>query len=87
MKKSPNTSAISAALQIIRPKWTLEIIHEAFYGCRQFEEFQRNLGIARNLLSARLKYLQDHGIIKKVPARKNSKRKEYKLSNLSLIHI
>ncbi len=81
MPNHSTTSAINAALQEFRPKWTLDIIHQAFNGCQQFEEFQRNLGVARNLLSSRLKYLQECGILKKVPAGKNSKRKEYKLSN------
>lgn len=56
------------------------IIREAFFGIRRFEEFQRHLGIARNILTARLKKLCENGILERVPIKQGAKRHEYLLT-------
>lgn len=53
---------ISRALQIIGDWWTLLIIRDAFHGHQRFGEFQKSLGLAKNILSARLKKLVEAGI-------------------------
>ena len=42
-------------------RWTLLIIRDVFMGIRRFEELQRDLGIARNILQARLERLVEEG--------------------------
>ena len=54
--------AIARALQIIGDWWSLLIIREAFRGVERFGEFQKSLGLAKNILSTRLKKLVDEGI-------------------------
>ena len=49
--------SIARALELIGEWWTMLILREAFLGTRRFHDFQCNLGIARNILSARLKKL------------------------------
>ena len=56
---------IAEALNEIGDWWTLLIVREAMYGTRRFEDFQSALGIARNILSDRLKRLLDAGILTK----------------------
>lgn len=56
------------------------IIREAFFGIRRFEEFQSQLGIARNILTARLKKLCENGILERVPIKEGAKRHEYNLT-------
>jgi len=56
------------------------IIREAFFGIRRFEEFQRHLGIARNILTSRLKKLCENGILERVPIKQGAKRHEYILT-------
>lgn len=47
--------------------WTPLVMREAFYGVRRFEDFQQQLGIARNTLSNRLRRLVDEGLLEKRP--------------------
>ena len=55
--------SISHVLDSIGEAWAILIIREAYFGSRRFEDFQRQLGIARNILSSRLKKLCKHEIL------------------------
>lgn len=66
-KYSAENCSIARTLDIVGEKWTLLVLREAFNGVRRFAEFQRALGCARNLLSARLKTLVDEGILRQQP--------------------
>ena len=50
---SSENCSIRRTLDVVGEKWTLLVLREAFYGVRRFAEFQRALGCARNLLTAR----------------------------------
>lgn len=54
---------IARALEEVGEWWSLLIVRECTQGSTRFEEFQRELGIARNILSARLERLTELGII------------------------
>jgi DNA-binding HxlR family transcriptional regulator len=54
--------AIARALNIIGDWWSLLIVREAFHGRQRFGEFQKRLGLAKNILSSRLKKLVQEGI-------------------------
>ena len=56
------------------------IIREAFFGTRRFEAFQSQLGIARNILTARLKKFCQNEILERVPIKEGAKRHEYMLT-------
>ena len=56
---------VAAMLNIVGDRWVWLIIREAFYGATRFSEFERNIGIAKNLLSDRLSRLVDEGILEK----------------------
>jgi len=72
--------SIADALNLIGEWWTILILREAFFGSRRFEEFQQHLGIARNILTARLKKLCDSGILERVPVKEGARRHEYRLT-------
>ncbi len=55
---------IARSLQIVGDWWTLLIVRDAFHGRQRFGEFQKSLGLAKNILSARLKKLVDEGIFR-----------------------
>ena len=59
--------SLAQALHVVGERWTLLILRDAFLGLSGFDEFQRHLGIARNILSARLKQLTEDGILEKEP--------------------
>ncbi|MEM1140371.1 MAG: helix-turn-helix domain-containing protein, partial [Pseudomonadota bacterium] len=52
-------------LEVFGDYWTWLIIREAFYGTTRFGDFQRNTGIAKNLLADRLDRLVDREILEK----------------------
>jgi len=74
--------SIANALDLIGEWWTLLILREAFFGTRRFEDFQQHLGIARNILTARLRKLCDSGVLERVPIKEGAKRHEYKLTQM-----
>ena len=59
---SRQSCCIAATLEIIGDPWTLLVIREAFQGVTRFEQWQERLGVARNVLAARLKTLVAHGV-------------------------
>jgi len=79
-KVDPFRRSIGHVLDIIGEGWSILIIREAFYGTRRFEEFQGRLGIARNILTARLKNLCAHEILDRVPVKEGARRHEYLLT-------
>ena len=72
--------SIANALEVVGERWTLLIIRDALLGLRRFDEFQRNLGIARKVLTDRLRWLVDEGILERVPYQEHPKRYEYHLT-------
>jgi DNA-binding HxlR family transcriptional regulator len=67
-------------LDAIGDWWSLLIVRDAFDGLRRFGEFQKNLGLAKNILAARLRNLVKHGILETVPASDGSVYREYALT-------
>jgi DNA-binding HxlR family transcriptional regulator len=73
--------SIARALELVGEWWTMLILREAFLGTRRFHDFQQNLGIARNILSARLKKLVARGILERSAAPAGGRRFEYRLTS------
>jgi DNA-binding HxlR family transcriptional regulator len=72
--------AIARALQVIGDWWSLLILREAFAGKERFGEFQKSLGLAKNILSTRLKKLVEEGIFAIEPDPCNAKSHRYLLT-------
>ena len=68
------------SLDVIGDWWSLLIVRDAFDGLTRFSEFQRSLGIARNILATRLRALTERGILETVPAAEGA-RQEYRLTD------
>jgi DNA-binding HxlR family transcriptional regulator len=71
---------VARSLDAIGDWWSLLIIRDAQLGIRRFSEFQKNLGLARNILTVRLRALVDHGILTTAPASDGSAYQEYVLT-------
>src|SRR5216683_2042012 len=57
---------------------SLLIVRDAvIFGKRRFGEFQKSLGLARNILTTRLRKLVSHGVLERVPASDESAYREY----------
>ena len=76
--------SIARTLQVVGERWTLLVLREVFTGQRRFEEIQRNLGVATNILSDRLQTLVDGGILERRPLADRSDRSEYRLTEKGL---
>ena len=74
--------SLAQTLDIIGERWTLLILRDAFLGTRKFSQFQENLSIARNILSARLKRLVAEGILEKTHT--TGAHAEYRLTEKGL---
>src|ERR1700753_3383950 len=71
---------IARALDIIGDWWSLLIIRDALLGRRRFGEFQKSLGLAKKILTTRLRLSLYKGILWTVPASDGSAYQEYVLT-------
>ena len=72
--------SVASTLEIIGERWTILILRDVFLGIRRFEDLQRDLGVARNILQARLERLLEFGILVKRPYQERPLRHEYRLT-------
>ena len=77
---SDQNCSVARALEVIGERWSLLIIRNAFYGIRRFDDHQRWLGIARNVLQSRLERLVEEGILSKELYQERPPRYEYRLT-------
>jgi DNA-binding HxlR family transcriptional regulator len=71
---------IARSVDAIGDCWSMLIIRDAMVGLRRFSEFQKSLGLAKNILSVRLRALVANGILKTEPASDGSAYREYVLT-------
>jgi DNA-binding HxlR family transcriptional regulator len=76
--------SIARALEVLGDRWTILVIRDAFRGVRRFEDFQRSLGVARNVLSERLTRLVDEGVLERRRYQERPERFEYRLTQKGL---
>ncbi len=69
---------VAQALDVVGDWWTLLIVREAMFGTRHFADFERQLGIAKNILTNRLRHLTDHEILERRET--DDGRVEYRLT-------
>lgn len=74
------TCPVARSLDEIGDWWTLLIVRDAFHGARRFSEFQRGLGLAKNILSARLRKMVADGILEMRPAADGGAHSDYHLT-------
>jgi DNA-binding HxlR family transcriptional regulator len=71
---------IARSVDAIGDAWSMLIIRDAMLGRRRFSEFQKSLGLAKNILTVRLRALVANGILKTEPASDGSAYQEYVLT-------
>ncbi|EHU2951346.1 winged helix-turn-helix transcriptional regulator [Acinetobacter baumannii] len=71
---------VARCVNLIGDRWSLLIVRDAFDGMRRFGDFQRSLGVARNILSDRLKKLVDVGVLEMQDASDGTAYQEYVLT-------
>lgn len=71
---------VARTVGVVGDRWSLLIVRDAFDGLRRFSEFQRSLGVARNILTDRLRRLVDAGILATQPGSNGGAHQEYVLT-------
>ena len=72
--------SIARTLDLIGEWWTVLILRDLFAGLSRYDEIQRNLGIASNILAARLKRLRDAGLVERQADPDDARRWCYRLT-------
>jgi DNA-binding HxlR family transcriptional regulator len=73
--------SIARSLEIVGERWTFLVLRDAFLGVHRFEDFQRSLGVARNVLAERLGRLVDEGVLERRRYQERPERFEYRLTD------
>jgi DNA-binding HxlR family transcriptional regulator len=76
--------SVAKALEVIGERWSLLIVRDVMHGHRRFGEMQESLGIARNVLSARLERLVEEDILERRAYSESPPRHEYFLTEKGL---
>lgn len=83
MKHKSNKDSIcpiARSLDVVGEWWSLLIIRDAMLGVKRFSEFERRLGMAKNILTVRLRQMVEAGVLRLVPASDGSAYNEYELT-------
>lgn len=67
-------------INIVGDRWTANVISLAFHGLTRFDQFHRELPVATNILTDRLKFLVEQGIFEQSAYQQRPKRYEYRLT-------
>jgi DNA-binding HxlR family transcriptional regulator len=78
---SNDSCPVARSVDVVGDRWSLLIVRDAFDGTTRFSDFQRGLGVARNILSDRLRRLVEAGILAVQPAKDGSAYQEYVLTD------
>jgi DNA-binding HxlR family transcriptional regulator len=76
--------SVAQCLEVVGEWWSMMIVRDAFLGVSRFEDFQRRLGIARNILQERLRTLVEAGVLVRVPYSEHPPRDDYRLTEKGL---
>lgn len=80
LKKNVIHCSLPAALEVVGERWSFLIVRAAFNGLSHFEQFQGQLGIARNILASRLAKLVQHGILQRCECSDDKRKVIYRLT-------
>ncbi|USX24635.1 helix-turn-helix transcriptional regulator [Oxalobacteraceae bacterium OTU3CINTB1] len=71
---------VARSLDLVGDRWSMLIVRDAFDGISRFSDFQRNLGVAKNILSDRLSALVEQGVLTVQPASDGTSYQQYVLT-------
>ena len=80
----PAACSVARTVDVLGDTWSLLVLRELFLGAHRFDQMQQHLGIARNVLAARLKRLVEHGLLEKRLYQAHPPRFEYHLTDKGL---
>jgi DNA-binding HxlR family transcriptional regulator len=81
LREHLNECSLPAALEVMGERWAFLILRGAFNGLCHFEEFQSDLGIARNILANRLTRFVENGLMEREPMPGDRRKIRYRLTD------
>ena len=72
--------SVAAALNLVGEKWSLLAVREITFGNKRFDQIARNTGAPRDRLTARLRALENAGVIERHRYSEHPPRYEYELT-------
>src|ERR1700748_534620 len=76
--------SLAKSLEVIGERWSLLIVRDVMNGNRRFSGIQSSLGVAKNVLSARLQRLIEEDILERRAYQESPPRYEYFLTEKGL---
>jgi DNA-binding HxlR family transcriptional regulator len=71
---------VARSVSAVGDWWSLLIVRDALFGKKRFGDFQKSLGVAKNILTVRLRMLVGDGVLELAPASDGSAHQEYALT-------
>jgi DNA-binding HxlR family transcriptional regulator len=81
-ESSVRACSVARTLEVVGEKWTLLVIRELLFANRRFDGIVSRTGGSRDILAARLRKLEQHGLVERVPYQERPVRYEYRLTEL-----
>lgn len=79
---SVRACSVARTLEVVGEKWTLLVVRELLWGNRRFDGIVARTGGSRDILASRLRKLEQHGLVDRVPYQERPVRYEYRLTAL-----
>jgi len=76
----PRPCSIASSLTFLGEKWSLLVVRELSLGAHRFDEIRRNTGAPRDVLAARLRRLEEVGVLERQLYQERPPRYEYVLT-------
>jgi DNA-binding HxlR family transcriptional regulator len=73
--------SIARTLAVVGEPWTPLVLRDIVFGLTKFDELQRDLGVATNILTDRLTTLVEHGLLTRTPYQRRPLRHRYELTD------
>jgi DNA-binding HxlR family transcriptional regulator len=78
---SPRECSVAGALEVVGEKWSLLVVRELLLGCRRFNDIAANTGAPRDILTSRLRRLEELGVVERRAYSERPPRHEYVLTD------
>jgi DNA-binding HxlR family transcriptional regulator len=72
---------VAGALEVVGEKWSLLVVRELLLGCRRFNDIAANTGAPRDILTSRLRRLEELGVVERRAYSERPPRHEYVLTS------
>jgi len=83
-RERPQIDSVERMLAQAGDSWTFLILREAYFGVRRFDQFQKQLATAPNILTDRLRKLVANGLLDRLQYSERPPRFEYRLTEKGL---